>query len=98
MSWTVKRNASSRSTGVDHIMKDLRGDNTRVDAVDGAVKWHGKERSRSMLIPKMSQHPAQPKSWPLSVSSESESVSGTMFQSVGAVYVLMQLMGCAIGV
>ena len=86
---------------MDHIMKDLRWDNTRVDAVDGTMKWHGKERSpRSMLIAKVIQHPAQPKCCSLSASSESESVTGseTMVQSVGAVWALMQLMGCAAGV
>ena len=101
MSRTANRKTSTRSTRVDHIMKDLRWDNTRVDAVDGTMKWHGKERSpRSMLIAKVIQHPAQPKCCSLSASSESESVTGseTMVQSVGAVWALMQLMGCAAGV
>ena len=58
MSWTANRKTSTRGTGVDHIMKDLRWDNTRVDAVDGTMKGHGKERSRSMRIAKVIQHPA----------------------------------------
>ena len=58
MSRTTNGKTSTRSTRVDHIMKDLRWDNTRVDAVDGTMKWHGKERSRLMLIAKVIQHPA----------------------------------------
>ena len=100
MSQTANTKTSTRGIRVDHITKDLRWDNTRVDTVDGTMKWHGKERSRLMLIAKVIQHPAQPKCCSLSVSSESESVAGsvTTFQSEGAVWALTQLMGCATNV
>ena len=80
---------------MDDIMNDLRGNLGAVDTIDGTMKWHGKG-SRSMLnATKVIEHPAYPKCCSLSVStlSESETGSGTIDQSEGAVKVLMEHKG-----
>ena len=86
---------------MDHIMKDLRWNLVAVDTMDGTMKWHGEGRSRSMLnATKVIEHPAYPKCCSLSVStlSESETGSGTMDQSEGAAKVLIEHKGWATGV